>query len=98
MTFDRRHSEYTITAADTTGTYAVTARGKPDAKKLDEIVMQGTDDDPVMKRMNLEKKFQFVLRFVGEDEFSVEIMFVDTRAKEHKAISYATFVFQRDKT
>jgi len=94
--FDRRHSEYTITAADTTGTYAVTARGKPDAKKLDQIVMHGTDNDPVMKRMNLEKKFQFVLRFVGEDEFSVEIVFVDTRTKEHKAIPFATFVFKRE--
>jgi hypothetical protein len=93
--FDRRHGEYTIVAADTTGTYFVTARGKPDAERPDQIRMHGTDNDPIMKRRGLDKKFQFVLRLSSDNTFSVEIVFVDTRTKENNQLPFAAFIFKR---
>jgi hypothetical protein len=90
--FDRRHGEYNIHVMDTFGTYSVSARGK---EKDGLIVMQGEDNDPVMKSMGLKKKFAFTLLVDGEDRFTVGIQFIDTRTANEKPIPYMDYVFTR---
>ncbi len=92
--FDRRHGEYTILLIDTAGTYHVAARGKPTA---DGIRMFGTDDDPYMKKLGLEKKFAFDLDIRSDDAFSIITIYIDTRTKEEKLIRAFTHVFTRAK-
>lgn len=90
--FDRRHGEFTITLADTSGTYAVSARGE----ELDgRIRMRGRDDDPYMQSLGLEKEFVFDLVLEGEDAFRIELFFVDTRTEERPLLEQVVYVFAR---
>jgi hypothetical protein len=57
--------------------------------------MLGEDDDPVMARMGLKKKFAFELKLTDEDHFSVIIHFLDTRTKEERRIPFAEYSFTR---
>jgi hypothetical protein len=51
--FDRRHETYTVIAMDDSGTYWVTASGDRTGQR---IAMYGTDEDPVMRSMGLDKE------------------------------------------
>ncbi len=90
--FDRRHDEYVIILMDSTGTYHVSARGKPTENG---IRMFGTDDDPHMKKMGFVKKFAFDLDIKAPDEFSITTIFIDTRTKEEKLRPAFQYVFSR---
>lgn len=90
--FDRRHGEFTITLADTSGTYAVSARGG----ELDgRIRMRGRDEDPYMQSLGLEKEFVFDLVLEGEDAFRIELFFVDTRTEERPLLEQVLYAFVR---
>jgi hypothetical protein len=90
--FDRRHEEFIILAMDTTGTYPVSARGKPTETGSR---MFGTDDDPHMKKLGFVKKFAFDLEIKSDDEFSIFTLWVDTRTKEEKLLPAFQYVFTR---
>ena len=90
--FDRRHGEYVINAMDNSGTYPVSARGKPTDMG---IRMFGTDDDPYMKQLGYEKKFAFDLDVDSEDQFSLATLWVDTRTKEEKLLPAIEYTFLR---
>lgn len=90
--FDRRHGEYTITLADTNGTYAVAARGE---EQDGRIRMRGSDDDPYMASLGLEKEFAFDLVLDGEDAFRIELFFVDTRTDERPLLEQLVYAFER---
>ena len=92
--FDRRNGEYEITLLDSAGTYSVTARGKPDGKL---IRMFGTDNDPFMKKMGIDKKFAFDLGIDGADEFSIATIYVDNRTENEKLIPAFRYSFERKK-
>ena len=92
--FDRRNNEYEVTLLDNAGTYSVVARGKPDGER---IRVFGTDNDPVMKKMGLAKKFAFELQLKQEDKFGIIIFFVDTRTPEEKLLPAFQYDFQRRK-
>ena len=91
--FDRRHNEYVIILMDSTGTYHVSARGKPTESG---IRMFGTDDDPHMKKLGFAKKFAFDLNIKGEDEFSITTIYIDTRTKDEKLRPAFRYVFTRE--
>jgi hypothetical protein len=90
--FDRRHGEYTVSAMDETGTYAVHARGWAEG---DRVVMRGTDDDPVMTAMGLEKAFAIVLTTPEPSMAVVETRLVDTRTEERREMPFFSFVLRR---
>ena len=90
--FDRRNAEYEITLLDSAGTYSVTARGKPDGKL---IRMFGSDNDPYMKKMGIDKKFAFDLRMESADEFSITTIYVDNRTENEKLIPAFRYSFAR---
>jgi hypothetical protein len=91
--FDRRHGEFTITLADTNGTYAVSARGEE--QQDGRIRMRGRDDDPYMQSLGLEKEFVFDLVLEGEDAFRIELFFVDTRTEERPLLEQVVYAFAR---
>ena len=76
--FDRRHDEYTLSLIDMAGTYAVHARG---VEQGGVIRLHGTDDDPYMKSLGLEKAFVFDLS-ISDDRSEIVLYFVDTRIEE----------------
>ena len=90
--FDRRNAEYEITLLDSAGTYSVIARGKPDGKL---IRMFGTDNDPYMKKMGIDKKFAFDLKMESADEFSITTIYVDNRTENEKLIPAFRYSFAR---
>lgn len=92
--FDRRHDEFTIILMDTSGTYAVSARGK---RSQDGLRMFGTDDDPHMKQLGFEKKFAFDLEIENEDRFSITTIYIDTRTPEEMPRPAFSHVFTRVK-
>ena len=84
MGYDRRHEVYTAVGFDTFGTYYVTAEGNYDAEKK-QIVMSGEDPDPFLKHT---KKYDFVLRFVDDDTYVLEIVFKDKAHTKNKTASH----------
>lgn len=94
--FDRRHGHYTLVSMDSFGTYFVTSKGKPD-EETGKIKMYGTDDDPNMKAMGYKKEFVHVLDIRGENEFSVEVWFVDTRTEKRRETKFMEHNFKRSK-
>lgn len=90
--FDRRHGEYTVSAMDETGTYAVHARGTADG---DRAVLYGTDDDPVMTSMGLEKAFAVVLHTPSPETTVVETRLIDTRTEARTEMPYFAFQLAR---
>lgn len=70
--FDRRTDEYTIVELDTTGTYWVSAAGRPKEDKT--IVMSGEslDDHAGSREM---RKYDMVLQFVDADTYVTRIVF-----------------------
>lgn len=92
--FDRRHKRFTMSAHDSFGTYVVSSRGTMD-ESSGKIRMHGTDDDPVMKALGHEKAFVHVLDPRSDDEFAIEIWFVDTRTAARKEFKYMEYVFTR---
>ena len=77
---------------DSTGTYPVSARGKPTDNG---IRMFGTDDDPHMKKLGYVKRFAFDLNIKGDDEFSITTIYIDTRTKDEKLRPAFRYVFTR---
>ena len=92
--FDRRHSEFTLIAMDTDGTYFVTSRGKR-ASGAKTIKLTGKDDDPHMKALGFEKEFAHVLDLSGKDSFSIKVLYIDNRTDERKEIEALEFKFER---
>jgi len=92
--FDRRHQRFTMSAHDSFGTYAVSSQGTQD-ESTGKIRMQGTDDDPVMKALGHEKAFVQVLDPRSDDEFAIEVWFVDTRSAARKEFKYMEYLFTR---
>ena len=90
--FDRRHDEYSLILIDTEGTYAITARGPA---QDGSIRMLGTDDDPYMASLGLEKKFAFDLELSGASEFALALYFVDTRTEDETVHPAYRHVFTR---
>ena len=90
--FDRRNEEYELTLMDTAGTYSVSARGK---RVDNRIRVFGTDNDPFMKKMGIDKKFAFDLELLGKDKFSITTIYVDNRTPEEKLIPAFQYVFLR---
>jgi hypothetical protein len=92
--FDRRHSEYTIQAIDSWGTYFVTARGQKEGTPA-SIKLYGTDDDPHMKSLGLTKEFAYVLDLSDGDSFSIEVLMIDTRTEERHEMKMMEYRFTR---
>ena len=94
--FDHRHQKYVLVAMDSFGTYFVTSQGTRD-EKTGKIRMAGTDDNPTMKAMGYTKEFLHVLDQKSDDEFDIEVWFVDTRTPARKEIKAMEFRFRRRK-
>lgn len=92
--YDDRHDEYTVTARDDAGTYAVHARGAGD-RGAGRVVMRGTDDDPVMAAMGLEKAFAIVLDRSSPDRVIIQTRLVDTRTPDRREIPYFSYQLVR---
>ena len=90
--FDRRNKVYTVVAMDDTGTYWVTGQGILDGT---QILMYGKDEDPLMKKMGLDKEFAIVLHVHSSDHVAIETRFIDTRTPERREISFLTFDLRR---
>jgi hypothetical protein len=73
MGFDRRRGVYTTSGFDTMGTYGVHASGPMDAEKK-AIVMEGTDEDPILGHT---QRYKFVHHILGPDKFVVDVIFTD---------------------
>lgn len=73
MGFDRRCGEFTTIGFDRMGTYSVAGQGPrgEDGK----IVMYGEDYDAVFEAT---QKYNFVMSFIDDDSYMVQIIFVDT--------------------
>lgn len=67
--FDGRSRQYTVVVLDTFGTYYVTAAGPPPPAG-EPIVMKGETPEGTGT-----KKFDVVLRWMGEDAYKTEIVF-----------------------
>ena len=93
--YDRRNAEYEITLLDTAGTYSVSARGKPLKDDKQKIRMFGKDNDPMMKRMGIDKKFAFDLKLIDADKFEIETIYVDNRTDDEKLIPAFKHIFVR---
>ncbi|MEM9066509.1 MAG: DUF1579 family protein [Planctomycetota bacterium] len=89
--FDRRHDEYTVTLVDSSGTYPVYSRGKDEG---DRIRTRGTDDDPYMTSLGLEKEFIFDL-ILGDEQADIVLHFVDTRVEERPALEMYRYRLNR---
>lgn len=94
--FDPRHQHFTLIAMDSFGTYFVTSQGKRD-NKTGMIRMRGTDDDPKMKAMGYTKEFVHVLDLKSDNEFAVEVLFVDTRTPAKREFKFMEYTFKRKK-
>jgi len=90
--FDRRNERYSLVALDTSGTYFVTSHGQK-GESGEVIRMRGKDDDPFMQAKGFTKEFVHVLDLRDPQEFSVEVLFVDTRTPERKEIPAMKFQF-----
>jgi len=90
--FDRRNAEYEVTLMDNAGTYSVSARG---SRSDDVIRMIGTDNDPFMKQMGIDKKFAFDLKIASQEEFEITTIYVDNRTEEEKFIPAFSYRFKR---
>jgi hypothetical protein len=94
--FDSRHKRYAIVAIDNFGTYFVTSQGRRD-ESTRKIKMLGTDDDPMMKKMGFTKEFAHVLDLRTPEDFSIEVLMIDTRTEERKEMKYIEYLFHRRK-
>lgn len=92
--FDRRNERYSLIAMDTFGTYFVTSHGKKD-EKTGKLKLYGKDDDPYMKSLGYDKEFVHVIDLQSDDEFTIEVHFIDTRTPERKEIKAMAFHFTR---
>lgn len=95
--FDRRHAHYTLIAMDTSGTYYVTSKGQVDSK-TGKIKLYGKDDDPYMRSLGHEKEFGHAIDFSRTDQFSIEVIYIDTRTPERQEKSGMLFTFQKRPT
>ncbi len=94
--FDRRHTEHTIQAIDSWGTYFVTARGKPQAGSK-RVKLYGKDNDPHMKSLGLTKEFAYTIDFKDNHKFVIEVLMIDTRTKERREQKMMEYQFIRKK-
>jgi hypothetical protein len=94
--FDRRHQRFALVAIDSYGTYFVTSQGKRD-EATRTLKLYGKDDDPVMKSLGHTKEFIHILDFRNDDEFVIEVWFVDTRTPQRREIKFMAYKFNRDK-
>ena len=90
--FDRRHGRYTVVAMDNSGTYWVAATGRSDNGR---IVMYGSDDDPYMAAMGIEKEFAIVLDLTEENRVVIETLFIDNRTEARAEIPFMAFELRR---
>jgi hypothetical protein len=94
--FDPRHDRFALIAMDNFGDYFVTSQGKRD-ERTGKIRMLGTDDDPMMKALGHSKEFVHVLDVRNEDEFAIEVWFVDTRTPARREFKFMDYSFKRKK-
>lgn len=73
MGFDRRSGEYTALGLDMSGTYWVTARGKP-SEDGKTVVLSGEDYNPAIDHRQV---YDFVLRWIDDDTYTWAIVFKD---------------------
>jgi len=92
--FDGRHQRFALVALDSFGTYFVTSQGKRN-DETGKARLLGTDDDPQMKAMGFTKEFAHVLNFSGDDEFTIEVLLIDTRTAERREIKFMEYQFKR---
>ncbi len=92
--FDRRHGHFTLIGLDTHGTYYVSSKGKKDPES-GKIKLYGQDDDPHMKAMGFAKEFVHVLDLQDPAKLTLEVFYIDTRAKERKENKAIEYVFKR---
>ncbi|NOT10082.1 MAG: DUF1579 family protein [Gemmatimonadales bacterium] len=90
--FDRRHEHYIVTFLDTYGTYFATGKGREEAG---EIRMAGEDDDPMMKKMGLRKKFVIGLKVIDAKSFDLNVYWVDTRTPAENLMLGLAYRFRR---
>jgi hypothetical protein len=90
--WDDRHERYIVSAMDETGTYWVDARGVAEG---DRIPMYGTDDDPVMAEMGLEKAFVIELALATPDSARIETRLIDTRTEARTELPFFGFTLVR---
>ena len=94
--FDRRNQRYQLVALDTYGTYFVTSEGAMDPE-TGRIKLTGTDEDPHMAAMGFTKEYAHVFGFAGDDAFTIEVYFIDTRTEARNEILAMTYAFTRRK-
>ena len=70
---DRRSDEFTTIGFDSMGTYSVSAQGPRGEDGI--VVMYGEDYEPTF---NATQKYNFVLHFIDDDTYMVQIVFLDT--------------------
>ena len=90
--FDDRHGEFTVLAMDEAGTYWVTARGVREGSR---VAMRGSDDDPDMAAMGLEKAFVIELGLPEDGVASIDTRLVDTRTDERPEQPWFGFELHR---
>ena len=71
--FDRRSGEYMAMGVDMSGTYWVTARGKPTPGSAD-VVLSGEDYNPALDHLQI---YDFVLTWVDDDTYTWSVIFKD---------------------
>jgi len=79
---------------DSWGTYYVTALGNR-SEQGGAIKLYGKDDDPNMKKMGYEKEFGYICNFESENQFVIEIIFIDTRTDTRNEIKFMVYKFSR---
>ena len=84
--FDRRSDEYTMIALDNTGTFWVSGQGPMNARE-NEAVLSGVDYDPISEA---EQNYDFVLRWVDNDTFVSQVMFMEGTASPSGTVMVET--------
>ena len=95
MAFDTRHRSYNIIAFDNSGTYFVTAAGDSTSGPP-HIEMYGTDEDPDMRSMGLDKAFAFVWHLGSMNRFFIETLWIDTRTEAREEHLFLHLEFNRE--
>ena len=92
--FDRRHKHYVLIAMDTSGTYFVTSKGTLDST-TGRLKLYGKDDDPFMESMGYTKEFAHSIDLNKNNQFSIEVLYIDTRTEERTENAGMTFQITR---
>ena len=93
--FDRRAGELTAMGMDTSGTYWVTASGKPEPS-MRRAVLSGTDEDRFLEHTQI---YDFVLELIDNDTFTWSIVFHDeAHTKGGPPFKMVEIMYERETT